>query len=148
MATSKPKSTAKAEALTKTKTTLTVKPVPKAKSTSKKPSQKASTKRKPRVTKTKSRRFKPNSFWGLPTELRQLTLFYTYTDRDMEKSICRRWGEARLIFGSHYFDTEYLEDWTLLLMDVGSKVRKETEFVRKKWFKRGWELARAKDNGK
>lgn len=160
MAPVKPKSNAKAElttsktitqakSISKAKPALKVKPVSKAKP--KTPSQKPTTKRKTRVSKiknSKSRRIKPNSFWGLPTEIRQLILSYTYTDRDMEKSILRRWGEARFVFGPYFFDTNDLRDRTLLLMDVDSKVKREMEFVRKKWLKRGWELANAKGTGK
>lgn len=160
MAPVKPKSNAKAElttsktitqakSISKAKPALKVKPVSKAKP--KTPSQKPTTKRKTRVSKiknSKSRRIKPNSFWGLPTEIRQLILSYTYTDRDMEKSILRRWGEARFVFGPYFFDTDDLRDRTLLLMDVDSKVKREMEFVRKKWLKRGWELANAKGTGK
>lgn len=160
MAPVKPKSNAKAElttsktitqakSISKAKPALKVKPVSKAKP--KTPSQKPTTKRKTRVSKiknSKSRRIKPNSFWGLPTEIRQLILSYTYTDRDMEKSILRRWGEARFVFGPYFFDTDDLRDRTLLLMDMDSKVKREMEFVRKKWLKRGWELANAKGTGK
>lgn len=160
MAPVKPKFNAKAElttsktitqakSISKAKPALKVKPVSKAKP--KTPSQKLTTKRKTRVSKiknSKSRRIKPNSFWGLPTEIRQLILSYTYTDRDMEKSILRRWGEARFVFGPYFFDTDDLRDRTLLLMDMDSKVKREMEFVRKKWLKRGWELANAKGMGK
>ncbi|TID20229.1 hypothetical protein E2P81_ATG07529 [Venturia nashicola] len=131
----------KAKAITKPKSTSKANPKPKT------PSQKTTTQRKARVSKTKaskSRRFKSNSFWGLPTEIRQLILSYTYTDRDMEKSILRRWGEARFVFGPYFFDTDDLRDRTLLLMDVDPKVKREMEFVRKKWLSRGRELANAK----
>lgn len=97
---------------------------------------------------TRARRFKPNSFFGIPTELRQLILSYTYTDQDMEKSILRRYGAGRYAFGSHCFMTENLRDRALLLMDVDPKVKKEMQFVSKKWLHRGRELASAKYEGK
>ncbi|KAE9982457.1 hypothetical protein BLS_006037 [Venturia inaequalis] len=161
MAPTKPKSTAKPDPTSKAKSTTKAKPNPKTKATTKAKSTKKTiqkstaaklvTNRKPRVSKIKnlkSKRSKPNSFWGLPTEIRQHILSYTYTDRDMEKSILRRWGEARFVFGPYFFDTEDLRDRTLLLMDVDPKVKREMEFVRKKWLKRGWELANAKGKGK
>lgn len=66
----------------------------------------------------------------------------------MGKSIRRRWGESRFVFGPYFFDTDDLRDRTLLLMDVDPKIKREMEFVRKKWLKRGWELANEKGKGK
>lgn len=44
--------------------------------------------------------------------------------------------------------TEDLRDRALLLMDVDPKVKKEMQFVSKKWLQRGRELASAKEKGK
>jgi hypothetical protein len=114
---------------------------PKIKSTRKaKPCKAKSSKSK--SSKVKS--FKANSFFGLPIEIRQLILLYTITDEDLEKNVLKRWGPSRFSLSSHWFDTERLRDWTLLLMGVDSVIKGEVMFVHKKWMKRGWKLAELK----